>query len=51
MADENVSRKFETCAQFPHLVQRKIPLLGQKHRDGTFRPKLRALGPGGPGQY
>lgn len=40
VADEDVSRKFETYAQFPHLVQGELPLLGQKHRDGTFRSEF-----------
>jgi hypothetical protein len=40
-ADKDVSRKFETCAQFPHLFQREFPLPRQKHGDGAFRSEFR----------
>ncbi len=38
---ENLPRKFEPSAQFPHLFQGKIPLSTQEHRNRTLRTKLR----------
>lgn len=35
-SDENVSRKFESCAQFPYLLQCELPLPRQEHGDGAL---------------